>query len=295
MRERSGVQITVLGSRRPGRTRTGRAAATWCRRADYALLLDCGNGVFSKLRRSLRLRRRRRRGDQPPARRPLPRPGPVQLCADLRPAPAAGARWPAGPAPTTRRGRGCTLPAGAREVFRASSGCWGNEDLVEEAFDLHEYDGLEATTLGTAARSRFCEVPHFTTTYAVEVAGSDGSRLTYSADCRPNDELVRLRARHRRADDRGHAAAAGADRQARSPHAARGRRSRRAGRAPAGWCSPTSPTSSIPSGRVPSRRGLRRIRRARARGRRLHGRARARALLISRAGVGRALVPAQAD
>jgi ribonuclease BN (tRNA processing enzyme) len=41
---------------------------------------------------------------------------------------------------------------------------------------------------------RFCEMPHYTLTYAVDLL--DGaSRFTYSADCRPNDELVRF-ARH---------------------------------------------------------------------------------------------------
>jgi len=40
----------------------------------------------------------------------------------------------------------------------------------------------------------FCEMPHYTLTDAVDLV--DGaSRLTYSADCRPNDELVRF-ARH---------------------------------------------------------------------------------------------------
>ena len=31
-------------------------------------------------------------------------------------------------------------PAGARETFRRVVGAWGNEDLIEHAFDLHEYD-----------------------------------------------------------------------------------------------------------------------------------------------------------
>ena len=37
---------------------------------------------------------------------------------------------------------------------------------------------------------RFCEVPHYTPTYAVEVAANGSGRLTYSADCSPNDDLV---------------------------------------------------------------------------------------------------------
>ena len=38
-------------------------------------------------------------------------------------------------------------------------------------------------------RVRFCEVPHFTVTHAVDLA-VNGSRFTFGADCRPNDELV---------------------------------------------------------------------------------------------------------
>ena len=40
-------------------------------------------------------------------------------------------------------------------------------------------------------RVRFCEVPHFIVTYAIELS-SNGSRFTFSADCRPNEELVRF-------------------------------------------------------------------------------------------------------
>jgi ribonuclease BN (tRNA processing enzyme) len=36
-------------------------------------------------------------------------------------------------------------------------------------------------------------VPHFTTTYAVEISSTEGGgRFTYSADCRPTDELVEI-------------------------------------------------------------------------------------------------------
>ena len=40
---------------------------------------------------------------------------------------------------------------------------------------------------------RFCEVPHYVATFAVELS-YDGARFTYGADCRPNDELVRFAA-----------------------------------------------------------------------------------------------------
>jgi ribonuclease BN (tRNA processing enzyme) len=80
---------------------------------------------------------------------------------------------------------------GAAELFRQLGGSWGKEDLVEAAFALHEYDGPDKLELGPL-RLRFCEVPHYTHTLAVDVSGGNGARLTYSADCAPNEELVRF-------------------------------------------------------------------------------------------------------
>ena len=58
----------------------------------------------------------------------------------------------------------------------------GREDLIETAFDLREYDPAETLDVGTM-RVRFHEVPHYTPTYAVEIASADGGgRFTYGAD-----------------------------------------------------------------------------------------------------------------
>ena len=82
-------------------------------------------------------------------------------------------------------------PVGATETFRQLVSCWGNEDLIESAFDLREYDVTDDLALGPLAL-RFCEVPHFVHTAAVELASNGGGRLTYSADCGPNEELIRF-------------------------------------------------------------------------------------------------------
>jgi ribonuclease BN (tRNA processing enzyme) len=73
-------------------------------------------------------------------------------------------------------------------MFRHIAGCWGNQQLVEDAFALTEYQAWDEVQAGPL-RARFCEVPHFTETFAIELSG-DGGRFTYSADCSPNDELV---------------------------------------------------------------------------------------------------------
>ena len=80
------------------------------------------------------------------------------------------------------------VPHGGPEVFRRIVSCWGQEDLVDNAFSLHEYGAEDELAVGPL-QLRFCEVPHYTFTHAVEMT-SNGSRFTFSADCSPNDALV---------------------------------------------------------------------------------------------------------
>ena len=71
-------------------------------------------------------------------------------------------------------------------------GAWGKEDLIENAFALEEYDAGSTVEVGTL-RARFQEVPHFTTTYAIDFSSTNGGgRFTYGADCRPGDELIEI-------------------------------------------------------------------------------------------------------
>ena len=58
-------------------------------------------------------------------------------------------------------------------------------ELIDGAFAVTEYAPGDEMSAGPLS-IRFCEVPHFVTTYAVELAGN-GSRFTFGADCRPND------------------------------------------------------------------------------------------------------------
>lgn len=141
------------------------------------LLLDCGNGVFGKLRAARSF---------------------TEVCAvvishlhadhfmDLIPyayaltyshqARAAGAR------------PSLYAPPGARETFRRVTGAWDAAELIEQSFELHEYDTGEELALDPL-RVRFHEVPHFIRTHAVQVRGG-GASFTYGADCRPNEEIV---------------------------------------------------------------------------------------------------------
>jgi ribonuclease BN (tRNA processing enzyme) len=68
------------------------------------------------------------------------------------------------------------------------TGAWHAEDLIEQAFDVHEYEAGREVEVGPL-RLDFHEVPHFIRTHAVRVRDSDGA-FVYGADCRPNDEIV---------------------------------------------------------------------------------------------------------
>jgi ribonuclease BN (tRNA processing enzyme) len=69
-------------------------------------------------------------------------------------------------------------------------GAWGNEDLIENAFALREYDPREVLHAGPLTL-RFQPVPHFVATNAVEVMSAlgAGARLTYGADSSPSHDL----------------------------------------------------------------------------------------------------------
>jgi ribonuclease BN (tRNA processing enzyme) len=151
------------------------------------LLLDCGNGVFSKLREIV---------DYVDVDAVLithlhadhfldliPYSYALSYAPRQQPVPVGG--WPGTDDPARPE---LYVPSGASAVLRQVVGCWGNEDLVDKAFSITEYEPVDELTIGPL-RVRFCEVPHFTNTYAVDMA-SNGSRFTFSADCSPNEQLV---------------------------------------------------------------------------------------------------------
>ena len=128
------------------------------------------------------------------------------------------------------------VPPGGRDAFRRVVGTWGNEDLIENAFDLREYDPANEIELGPLT-VRFQEVPHFTETFAMSIAASNGSggRIVYGADSSPTDALKEFA--HERGPDarRGDPPAPRAHRHARPPDAGGGGRTgARGGREAAG-------------------------------------------------------------
>jgi ribonuclease BN (tRNA processing enzyme) len=187
------VRLTVLGKSPSWQDAGGACSGYLIEDTGISLLLDCGNGVFAKLRQ---------RRDYTELDAVLISHLHADHMLDLVPyayaltyaprqQPVAVPPWPGTDHPARPE---LHAPPGARETFRRMCGAWGNEDLIESAFELIEYDAGANLEIGPL-RARFREVPHFTTTYAVEISSTNGAgRITFSADCRPNDELVEFAA-----------------------------------------------------------------------------------------------------
>ena len=190
------MRITVLGKSPSWQDAGGACSGYLVEEDGTCLLLDCGNGVFSKLRRYrdyvavdaivISHLHADHFLDLVPYAYALtyaPRQQPVPVD-----------RWPGTAQPAKPR---LFAPHGARQVFRQIVGAWGAEDLIDNAFDIHEYAPGDELAVGPLAL-RFQEVPHWLPTCAVDVRStangsrSSGGRFTYGADSAPTDELVRF-------------------------------------------------------------------------------------------------------
>jgi ribonuclease BN (tRNA processing enzyme) len=185
------VRITVLGKSPSWQDVDGACSGYLVDDGETSVLLDCGNGVFSKLRRfrdyvdvdavAISHLHADHFLDLVPYSYALtyaPRQQPVPVD-----------RWPGTDSPARPR---LIAPRGARKTFRQVVGAWGKEDLIENAFALEEYEPGASVDVGPI-RLRFQEVPHFTETFAINVTSSNGSgRFTFGADCSPTDELVQI-------------------------------------------------------------------------------------------------------
>ncbi len=172
------VRVTVLGKSPSWQDAGGACSGYLVEEDGVRVLLDCGNGVFAKLRRHV-------------AYADVDAVVLSHLHADhfldlvpfsyaLRYAPSQQVPEPARPA--------LHAPPGARDTFRRVAGAWGSEDLIEGAFDLREYDPAEVLHAGPLTL-RFQPVPHFVPANAIEVTSARGGRFTFGADSGPSDEL----------------------------------------------------------------------------------------------------------
>jgi len=181
------VHITVLGKSPAWQDAAGACSGYLVQADGLTLLLDCGCGVFGKLRtvcdytdvdvvlishlhadHMLDL---------------VPYASALTYAPRQQPVPVGGHPGTENPA----RPR-LIAPTGAAEAFARLAAATGmREGHIANAFELEEYESDETFDLGPLD-VRFQRVPHFITTNAVELREGD-RRFTFGADCAPNDEL----------------------------------------------------------------------------------------------------------
>ncbi len=173
------MRITVLGKSPAWQDAGGACSGYLVEQGDSRLLLDCGNGVFAKLRAAC---------DFTTVEAVVISHMHADHFIDLVPYSYALAYS------HQARAAGCRprlhVPPGGRETLRRVTGAWDAEDLIEQAFDVREYEAGREVEVGPL-RLDFHEVPHFIRTHAVRVRDvGAASTFAYGADCRPNDEIV---------------------------------------------------------------------------------------------------------
>lgn len=182
------MKLTVLGKSPAWQDAGGACSGYLVAEDGTTIMLDCGNGVFGKLRGChdyvdvdaifISHLHADHFMDLVPyafALTHAPRQQPVPVD-----------RWPGTDNPSRPP---LFAPPGGAATFRTLGSTFGMENLVEDAFDLHEYDPNASINTGPLSVS-FREVPHYTRTFAIEVTNSAGARITYGADCCPNEALV---------------------------------------------------------------------------------------------------------
>jgi ribonuclease BN (tRNA processing enzyme) len=183
------MRLTVLGKSPSWQDAGGACSGYLVEEGDTALLVDCGNGVFAKLRERI---------DYVDVDAVVLShlhadhfldliPYAYALTYAPRQQPVPVDRWPGTDCPA------CPVlhaPPGARDLFRRVVGAWGNEDLIEKAFELREYNPAKEIEIGPI-RIAFQPVPHFTETFAMSISSANGSgRIVYGADSSPTDALA---------------------------------------------------------------------------------------------------------
>jgi len=182
------VRVTVLGKSPAWSDAGGACSGYLVEDEGSTLLLDCGNGVFGKLRS---------RVDYVDVAAVVIShlhadhfldlvPFAYALMYAPRQQPVPVPPWPGTDSPARPV---LHAPVGARDVFRRVVGAWGNEDLIESAFELREYAPGDVVHCGPM-EVRFAPVPHYVPTHAVEIRSGAGGRVTYGADHRPCTEVV---------------------------------------------------------------------------------------------------------
>jgi ribonuclease BN (tRNA processing enzyme) len=181
------VRITVLGKSPAWQDADGACSGYLVEDGDSSLLVDCGSGVFSKLRRFR---------DYVDVDAVVITHMHADHFLDLIPfacaltyaprqQPVPVERWPGTDSPARPR---LLVPAGAIEILRTIVGAGGQSGLLDTAFAMAEYDTAATVELGSLS-VRFQPVPHYLPSNAIQVRCATGASFTYGADHGPTDAL----------------------------------------------------------------------------------------------------------
>lgn len=170
------MKITVIGKSPSWQDAGGACSGYLVEKGDVSILVDCGSGVFGKLRERINYR---------------------SLSAivishihadhilDLVPF-AYGLKFGPG---APNEGPDLFLPPGGLTALRTICGAWGSESLVEDAFNpAVEYDPASGFAVG-AVEISFSPVPHFIDAWAVSLKAAGGGRFVFGSDCGPSASL----------------------------------------------------------------------------------------------------------
>lgn len=182
------MEITVLGKSPAWQDVGGACSGYLVSEGDTRILIDCGNGVFGKLREH---------ADYASIDAVFVSHMHADHFFDLVPYAFArsfavrGSGLPgvAPWSPVEEKSTSLFSPPGSTAALEVATGIWGMPDLIPQSFDYREYEPSEEIAVGPLKVS-FRFVPHYIDAWAIAVTGASGRRFVFGADCSPNEALV---------------------------------------------------------------------------------------------------------
>ena len=180
------MKLTVFGKSPAWEDSGGACSSYLIEEGETRLLLECGNGVFGKLRAHTT--------DYSMIDAVMISHLHADHWLDLIPFSYAlnysPRRAHSGEMPVAGSG-GPELwgPPGSTDAYGRVTGTWGSAELLASAFEVGEYSAESEVRIGSMIAT-FQPVPHYIETFAVSLGAEGGARIVHGADCRPNPELI---------------------------------------------------------------------------------------------------------
>ncbi len=174
------VVIRVLGKSPAANDVGGACSGYLLSEGDFTLLLDCGSGVFPRLREYT---------DYGSLDAVIISHLHADHFLDLIPFSFALRYSIRAPFPQPK----LWAPPGSGDFFQRIGEVVRFDDQIASVFDLSEYSEQSQLSVGPFT-VKFASVPHYIETFACDITAPSGKRLTFGADCGPNGALEQLAA-----------------------------------------------------------------------------------------------------